>query len=290
MASEIRRREAADRALSAVCKQFTAALALGLGRARPEAVIDEKGYVLSPEENLLPGVNLADFESDLRQGAGGELEGKFCAAHSSSALAVNCFAPFRQRRSTFDLGRHHGLRLVGFEQRFPTGLQGTPPHIDVVAEGPSGLVAIESKCTEYLLLKEPKFSVSYDIGIQDARASGPWFAEMRRQRASGSPQQLDVAQLIKHAFGLARGREDQPVTLVYLYLEPVDAEGSPFFSRHRDEVAAFAKQVAGGYPAFEAMTYAELWDVWAASPDDWLAAHVRELRERYEVRAFSWGE
>lgn len=58
---------------------------------------DTKGYVRSPVDNLVPGVRLEQFEDDLRKGAGDELRMKFCALHSSAALAVNTFAPFKVR-------------------------------------------------------------------------------------------------------------------------------------------------------------------------------------------------
>jgi hypothetical protein len=47
-----------------------------------------RGYFGKSQDNLLPGVHLADFEEDLLVAAGAELERKFPAAHSSSALAV----------------------------------------------------------------------------------------------------------------------------------------------------------------------------------------------------------
>ena len=116
----------------------------GLERARPGIFIDARGYVATPADNLVADVHVDDFEADLRAGAGAELEDKFLAAHSSCALAVNCFAPFRQGRFPFDVGRHRNLRFVGFEQKFPIGLaHAEPPHLDVVAVGSSGLVAIE---------------------------------------------------------------------------------------------------------------------------------------------------
>jgi hypothetical protein len=43
---------------------------------------DGKGYTRSPQENLLPGVDLATVESDLRRGDGDELRTKFMAVHS----------------------------------------------------------------------------------------------------------------------------------------------------------------------------------------------------------------
>src|SRR5258706_13515209 len=70
-------------------------------------------------------------------------------------------------------------------------------------EGPSGLVAIESKCTEYLTPNPAQFSERYETAITDERASGPWYAEMLRLKGGAGYQFLDDAQLIKHAFGLA---------------------------------------------------------------------------------------
>ncbi len=57
----------------------------------------DKGYARWPQDNLIPGIKLAMFEEDLRRGDGNELRMKFCAVHSSAALAVNCFALFKEQ-------------------------------------------------------------------------------------------------------------------------------------------------------------------------------------------------
>jgi hypothetical protein len=272
--------------------QCALGLAHGLSLARPNAVIDSRGYVRNAEENLVHGIRLANFERDLRGGAGSELEGKFLAAHSSCALVVNCFAWFRARDVLFNIGRHRGLRLIGFEQKCPTGLaRAQRPNLDLLATGPSGLVAIESKCLEYLSPKVAKFSKRYETKITDERASGPWFAEMLRLTAGGRGYRLlDAAQLIKHAFGVAKRTEGPTMTLIYLYWEPLDNGQSPLFAQHRDEIAEFFTRVSGGNPSFESLRYRELWDAWAAwaaSGNADLMAHVKALRSRYEVPA--WG-
>ena len=51
---------------------------------------------------------------------------------------------------------------------------------------------------------------------------------------------LDVAQLIKHAFGLARCFKAQPTTLLYLYWEPLDADRQAIMLAHRLETERFA--------------------------------------------------
>lgn len=261
----------------------------GLAHARPEVKLDDKGYVPQPQDNLLADLTLDDFAADLNAGAGQELMGKFRAVHSSAALVVNCFAPIRPAGLEFSIGSHSGLHVEGFERRFPTGLpRAQPPHLDVVTSGPRGLVAIESKCLEYLSSKQPKFSDRYETGISDERATGPWYAEMMRLRSKNgaSYRWLDAAQLIKHAFGVARAKPNS--TLVYLFWEPLDAGLSPLFAEHRAEIAAFSDRVGGGSPRFEAMSYLELWEEWAESDDSALRSHAAALRARYEVPAWAW--
>jgi hypothetical protein len=143
---------------------------------------------------------------------------------------------------------------------------------------------------EYLSRKQPKFSHRYVTGIADEQAAGPWYAEMMRLREGGgaSYQWLDAAQLIKHAFGLARGRSDMPTALIYLYWEPMDAGLSPLFDEHRAEIDAFADRLAGGTPTFEAMSYPELWNAWDETGDPFLKRHAAALRARYEVPAWAW--
>ena len=262
------------------------ALRDALARERPDIAIDEKGYADTFRDTLLPLVSADDFEADLSAGDGNELETKFRAAHSSSALAVNCFAPFRTRIT--DLTMPMGSRFMDlqFERKCPTGLRGgRPPNLDVLLSGPNGVVGIESKLTEYLWKHRANFSPAYAEQIRDDRRDQGYFQEMLRlMEAPESYAWLDAAQLIKHAFGLARTFRGQPVTLLYLYWEPANPEGSANFAEHRQEIAAFADRVAGAAPPFAAMNYAELWRFWEdAEPADWLVRHLADLRSRYAV-------
>jgi hypothetical protein len=75
----------------------------------------DKDYRHWTQENLLPGIDLATVEDALRGGDGDELRMKFCAVHSSCALAVNCFAPFKLQASRL-LGKD-GASKVGFERK-----------------------------------------------------------------------------------------------------------------------------------------------------------------------------
>ena len=249
-----------------------------------------RGRLERLEDNLLPGVERRQFEHDLRGGAGDELRDKFRAPYSSSALAVNSFARFRDLESKdlegdLRVDRRDGFRSICFEQQFATGLRGTPPHLDIVLAGPDHTLAIESKCTEHLGKRAPAFKDSYERLLKSDRQSRPWLDEMMKIR-TGHRQygHLDAAQLIKHAFGLANSCENGSVTLVYLYWEPKNAADVRELAVHRRELEAFEKRVAGGFPSFRAVSYRQLWEQWAKMDrPSWLRAHVSNLRKRYEV-------
>ena len=264
----------------------------------PTFTVNDKGYVCDWRDTLLPKVLPEDFEDDLRAGGGNELrEGfrcgkrtppKFCAVHSSSGLAVNCFSPFRQRIADLTLPKNGPFETLQFEQKCPTGLRGRrPPNLDVLLTGPGGVVGIESKLTEHLK-KQPKaeFSPDYAEQIIDERRKQGFFREMLRLRDRPKDYVwLDAAQLIKHAFGLAHRYGGRPVTLLYLFWEPANPKASPEFEEHRQEITRFAERVAESRPEFRAMSYPELWRHWreAACPPAWLIDHVNRLDERYSI-------
>ena len=262
------------------------ALINALAVSAPNLSLDRSGYVADVRENLIESVTLADFESDLRQGDGNELEGKFRAAHSSCALAVNTFAPFKSDPAALPLPVGAGFNKLSFEQKCPHGLPGRrAPNLDVVIEGPGGIVAIESKCLEPLSRHVAYFSPAYEEGIQDFRRDTEWFAEMLRLNANPNTYHwLDAAQLVKHAFGLAHTYPGRSVTLLYLFWEPSNPEEFPMFAEHREEVAQFAASIAGGTPDFMAMSYPELWSSWSArTSPEWIRGHVSRLKVRYGV-------
>ncbi|PKP68316.1 MAG: hypothetical protein CVT82_15690 [Alphaproteobacteria bacterium HGW-Alphaproteobacteria-4] len=262
------------------------ALRSAFARQRPDLLIDDKGYAPDFRDTLLPLVATDDFEADLQAGDGNELQTKFRAAHSSSGLAVNCFAPFRARIADLALPGNGRFDALQFERKCPTGLRGgRAPNLDVLLTGPTNVVGIESKLTEYLARHQAAFSPAYAEQIRDDRREHGYFREMLRLvDAPDSYHWLDAAQLIKHAFGLARCFRDRPVTLLYLFWEPANPDAAPEFAAHRQEISAFAERVAGSTPEFRAMSYPELWRTWHdAGPAAWLAQHIAALRERYEV-------
>ena len=165
-----------------VAKAAAIALAKSLQRLRPDVSLDERGYTNSIDDNLLPGVGRRHFEAELMSGDGEELKQKFRAAHSSSALVVNSFAPFKDAPSQLSLLGSVGFGTLAFEKKCPTGLKGKSPNLDLLAERDDLVVGIESKCTEYIAEKERPagyvpFKPAY-FDIKDERRDGRWFRTM----------------------------------------------------------------------------------------------------------------
>lgn len=254
--------------------------------------IDENGYVDRPEQNLLPGVTVDQFVADLDQGSGSELEHrtmngkeikpKFCAVHSSSALAVNTFAPFKDDFSSLTLCGAEGFDYMKFEEKVETGLGGTPPNLDLLVRNEKCVVGIESKFLEILTPKKPEFSASYKRSafphVEDC-----WWQLLEQARDKRKPQRLDIAQLIKHYLGLKNQCADRDIILLYLFWEPNNWHDFSEYREHRAELAAMLYGTDDGSTRFLAQSYPELWQEW--DRQDIMTEHVANLRQRYCVEA-----
>lgn len=251
----------------------------GARAVSPHVSYNTNSYAPQWEDNLLPGLPLDEIRTDLESGAGSELGGKLCAAHSSAALVVNTFGPFRMTPAGLCLSGAAGFSAIRFEAQLPTGLRGTPPHLDLLAEG-DVVVAVESKCTEWMSSKPADFSPSYDR-LRDSFGDSPWYQEMLRLRAEpGRYHYLDAAQLVKHAFGLMNRYGRRPVRLVYLYWEPLDAIGWAECLDHRREADALAAAVRNSQIQLQPMSYHELWEAWGRGTRP---PHLGYLRRRYAL-------
>ena len=248
--------------------------------ARPNS----KGYVGSPKENLLPGVHFVAVEDDLRRGHGNELKTrKFCAVHSSSALTVNCFAPFKLNPSNLMLLGKQGAKRLEFEWAVPIFRGGTPPNLDVWIEREDDIVAVESKLLEYLVPKHPTFSEAYER-LAPPKCETCWWEVYKEARRGPSKGLLDWAQLIKHYFGLNEHLKKNPqasLTLLYIFWEPVNWQAVDECKQHRRELEAFAELVSNSRIPFRWTTYNGLWEEWTGIPA--LAAHANSLKARYQV-------
>ena len=257
-----------------------------------EAFVGVNGRdALGPDEyadtltaNLLYHRMSPETRDDLAAGAGRELDQKSRAPHSSSVLVVNTFEPWRTDCGQLQLAGVQSFKKVAFEQKCPTGLPGTPPHLDLIAETTNAVVAVESKCLEYLnpnVAKLSDFAPSYKT-LANEYGKRSWF----RYVVEGAPsfRHLDIAQLVKHWLGLCRVYPDRAVTLLYTYWEPENWRQVPECRRHRCEIQSFADQVAGDVVSFDAISYHELWAHWERLPaPPWVADHVARLRQRYAV-------
>jgi hypothetical protein len=247
-------------------------------------------YVRELTDNLAPGIEVGDFRADFEGADGGELVSsggrpeKLCAVHSSAALAVNTFAPYRRAPESLSLVGRSGFTYACFEKKLRTGLGGTPPNLDFYAIGDEAVVAVESKFTEVLSKKAANFSESYSRAISEL-ADDRW-AEMFHSLCAEPLRfhYIDAAQLVKHYLGIRHSLadEDVPKALVYLFWEPSNWPEVEAYSRHRSEVLEFSMAVAGGAVEFTAMSYSELWGAWEAD-GRWAGVEQRleYLRERY---------
>jgi hypothetical protein len=257
------------------------ALTEALVRVGGKSAIGPEGYAVSVEANLITPL-VSSVRESFSGAAGSELRGKMRAPYSSSALAVNAFSPWLEHLDRLEIAGTRGFTTVAFERLCPTGLRGTPPHLDVIAEGPQRIVAVESKCLEYLTPKAADFADAYDR-IIDARSSSRWLDSVRTKDAR--LRHLDVAQLVKHYLGLSREYPDRNLTLLYLYWEPRNWQSVPECVAHRAEIAAFTAAVSDDPFRFESLSYPALWSRWEQQfgRPDWLKTHVARLRQRYDV-------
>lgn len=252
-------------------------------RLRFAGVTDDQGYVNWPQANLVPGVRLDQFESDLRRGGGNELRMKFCAVHSSAALVANCFAPFKDRPEALLLLGQRGAVGIEFEKRLEIIPGRRPSNLDVWVDRGESAVAVESKLLEYFEPKKPEFAEAYKRMAPPA--SEPCWWRVCDELWGSSLQHLDGAQLVKHYFGLRRLQQTATrppdLALLYLFWEPENWREIEECRQHRRELKEFADKVAASSIPFQSMTYAELWQEWMESPD--LAKHSSNLKARYEV-------
>lgn len=258
------------------------ALTEALREFRPGVKPDEIGYAVCLEDNLLPGVDLNEITADFQAGAGQEMRKKMRAPYSSSALVVNTFGRWKRDPGTLVLAGQTNFTRLCFEHQCHSGLGGTPPHLDLIADRDDQVIAIESKCTEYLSPKKTALSESYD-GIQDHRRKTEWYKHLLELRENPHYYRwLDGAQLIKHYLGIAHTYV-KPAALIYLYWEPTNWTEYPAFREHRRELESFEERVDGeGGVRFASQSYDELWQSWIEVFKSGLVLdHIAQCQRRY---------
>ena len=247
---------------------------------------DYPRYTRTPSQNLFAGLP-EEILDDFAAGDGGELTGdrpKFCAAHSSSALAANAFGPFRFHPERLTLAGLSSFTETRFEKKLPTGLHGRSPNLDLFATGPEGTVAVESKFIEVLGRKKAKFKPAYAGAIE--RLAEPSWRDVYQSLVHDPSRftRLNAAQLVKHYLGMRHSlvEHSRPQVLLYVYWEPTNLNAAGAFSTHRAELEVFAAEVAGSEVRFIWLSYAELWAEWGSGAG-WAGSeeHLEALRARY---------
>jgi hypothetical protein len=228
---------------------------------------------------LVPGLD----QSLLSQCAGSDLS-RLRQPESSAALAINSFLNWTRCPGQLQLAGHKGFRELRFEARCPTGVRGTPPQLDFIALGDDTVVAVATRCLEYLGRRHGKLSAGYDR-LQPASGLEPWTELVARwRREPRAFHHVDLPALIKHALGLGRTFPNRTIRLHYLFWEPLGADEADPFRRHRLELDRLAQEVASSSVALTAQTFHDLWQGWEErGHPDWLRGIVARLRSRYDV-------
>jgi hypothetical protein len=250
----------------------------------------EGRYTMGVEDNIFGGELHPETRKEYERGKGHELEGKQAhmkALHSSSALVVNVFDYWRRQNMIQDIAKCCSAEGIvtdmEFEKTHPiTGLERTPPHLDVEFSTNPRL-AIESKFTETYrrTTRRPLEKTRLDVYIEndDIWDGMPKLKDLaqgivQQSRDRTKFEYLDVPQLIKHILGLTcsyRGR----FSLVYLWYK-VDSKEA---TQHEQELAGFRNRINDELD-FRTMTYQELFDsIKLISNVD--PAYLKYLEQRY---------
>jgi hypothetical protein len=239
------------------------------------------GYVADISDNLIPTILLEDFRADLDSGDGNELDSKFKALYSSSALGVNCFGFIKRYRDKFSFLGEDAFTCGQFEKKLPTGLKGKSPNLDFYLENKNCIIGFESKFLETLSPKRPSFSYSYSDSFLASLDNGlP--AIVKYYRTNDSEQHLDTAQLIKHSIGLLNNKGKKHAKLIYIFWEPTDTNKYSEYKKHRDELDKFSTQMKNieGL-AFHYLTYKEFCD--SLSENTFFRKHIDSFKEKYQL-------
>lgn len=246
----------------------------------------KKGYTENIKDNILDTISINDFEDDLNAGDGNEINdslpnSKFKALYSSSALVVNFFGYFKRNHNSLSLFGVTEFNTICFEKKLPTGLKGTPPHLDFFLENETYIIGIESKYLEILTPKEPKFSDSYSNAF--LMTIDKDISELvNYYKKNNEKTHLDTAQLIKHAIGLIKNKVTKQAKLVYVYWEPINFDEYVEYEIHRNELVEFSKRIKKIKSiSFESCSYQELYEFLIKNKP--YKTHLNNFKEKYLI-------
>ncbi len=263
---------------ASLAQRTGSALAEALRHDRPSEPALDDGRIRRVSDLLIDGIADHQLPDSIDRT-------RLKSPHSAATLAVNSFLLWQRAPDQLPLAGWVGFDAVQFEVRCPTGLRGTPPHLDLLALREGVAVAVTVRCIEYLSRRKSAVAPSYDRLLAATPALGFWQPVLQELRLRPTMyRHVDVGGLVKYALALGRTFPDRKTTLLYLFWEPLNADQFEEFGSHRAELAALEAAVQGGPVAFQAKTFDALWREWAERRQPgWLAGHVARLRARYGV-------
>lgn len=265
---------------SSLAQQLDAALVRRLRETIGPARFDRTAQLADWRDGLVAGIDPTLSERTFN-GLG---RARLVRPENSAAITLNSFLPWLDQLPALHLGDMSGFRELHFDARCPTGIRGTPPHIELVASGPRGVAGVTTRTFGYLNARPARLAAAY-AAVQVPRGMSPWLELLQ---GNGDPAErmrhLDVVALAKQALGLARIFPNRPIRLLYLFLEPSDAERWPVFAAHRAELDRLAERTRDTAVVFNACSFHELWAEWRSSVEPpRLREIAAELSRRYAV-------
>jgi len=232
---------------------------------------------------FLPGVPAATVLAALAKLPGLDLD----SPDSSAALVANGFGWFLDRPRQLlpfpgvPMGLPETVEL-GVEMQLPMrGIR--HPRFDAVVTTATTLVGVASKRYQpFRPAKTTAFTEPFDG--RDWGPGMPRYGAMRLALTTGRQRyrHLDAVQLVKQAYGLKTQsvKRARGAVLVYLHAAPAQwASGKPVdpaaISRHKSEIADFARAVKGDDVTFIALRWSDLLAEWSKKPA--LFAHATAL-------------
>lgn len=258
------------------------ALAEALRHQRAGEVVRSDGRIRRISDLLIDGVHHEQLPDSVDRT-------RLRSPQSAAALTINSFLPWQSAPDHLPLAGWAGFGAIQFEVRCPTGLRGTPPHLDLLALRDEVAVAVTVRCVEYLSRRKTAVAPSYDRLLDETPGLEPWLRQLHKLRNQPTGyRHLDLGALVKHALALGRTFPERPTILLYLFWEPLDSDQFDEFQRHREELAELADVVRDARVTFVPQTFDALWRQWEErTAPAWLASHVRRLRARYNVAVTS---
>lgn len=253
------------------------------------------GYVPSNEDNLIDVFeNWSEIKNELSNGSGSELNSKFNAVHSSSALCVNNFAPFKLYKDNISFLGFSNLIEATFEKKLPTSLGGTPPNLDFYLETQHDIIGIESKFLETLESKSPNKDNNLKPYLKNESKLSylpEGFIELIKQYDSdATKRQLDIAQLLKHSIGIIHRSKTKykfilnsmftkPI-LIYIYWQPYNWFNIDIYCNHESETIKLSEDIKK-FITFIPISYLEFWKIY--ENDRRFSEHIGKMKERYLI-------